>query len=220
MQAADRRITEDQFDPPRGFHRLERRQTTGFMDLLEPNLGPLKRYVASVLKHSADVEDIVQQTALKAYVHLDQFRFEAQFGTWLRRIALNEIRQLHRQRSRLRTAEGVNLEIADGRESAQAVWERRETAQEVHRAIRRLSAKHRAVVALRYLNGLDLAEIAERLSISTGAVKIRLHRARRQLVRDLSRTGILSLDVRAAARTVPAPKAVETRVEDYGTRRG
>lgn len=191
MQAAVMSVTGNKFDSPRGFRRLERRQTTRFMDLLEPSLEPLKRYVGAVLRHSPDVDDIVQQTALKAYVHLDQFRFEAQFGTWLRTIALNEIRQLHRQRSRLRTAEGASLEIADGRESVQMVWERKETVQEVHRAIRQLPAKYQTVVALRYLDGLELADIAGRLSISVGAVKIRLHRARRQLARELSQTGQL-----------------------------
>lgn len=190
MQAADTRTIEVGYGYPQTFHRLERRDATTLMDLLQTNLGPLKRYVGAVLRYSPDVDDVMQQVALKAYVHLDQFRFEANFGTWLRSIALNEIRQLQRERWRARAVEGMKLEeVADGRESVQTLCERKQTAQAVHRAIQRLPAKYSAVVMLRYLNDMNLTDIAERLSISVGAVKSRLRRARLHLARDLRQIG-------------------------------
>src|ERR1700689_3359866 len=69
-----------------------------FDELLKPHLAPLWRVVQAKIGTHTDVEDVVQQTLLKAYLHLEQFRNEARFSTWLIRIALHEILQLHRLR--------------------------------------------------------------------------------------------------------------------------
>lgn len=157
-------------------------QTT-FMELIEPSLRPLKRFVAAALRNTPDADDIVQQTVLKAFVHLDQFRSEAQFTTWLRAIALNEIRQFHRERQRhgFQTVEALNFEVPDRKESAQTACERKETGQVLRRAIKRLPENYQEVIEMRYLSGLSLAETADRLSVDIGTVKTRLHRARRRL---------------------------------------
>src|SRR5258708_38901753 len=68
-----------------------------FADLIGPHLPPLLRIVRSRIGGHPDVEDIVQQTALKALTHLEQFRFEANFRTWLVEIGLNEARQWRRK---------------------------------------------------------------------------------------------------------------------------
>lgn len=161
-------------------------QTKPFMELIEPNLRPLKRFVATAMRNSGDVDDIVQQTVLKAFTHVDQFRYDSQFHTWLRAIALNEIRQFHRERLRhslvqTTSDEQHTFDIPDGHESVVTAWERRESAQTLRRAIERLPRTYQAVIELRYLSGLSVAETARRLSVGIGAVKTRLHRARRQL---------------------------------------
>jgi RNA polymerase sigma-70 factor (ECF subfamily) len=69
-----------------------------FDELLKPHLEPLWRVVQAKMGTDTDVEDVVQQTLLKAYLHLEQFRNEARFSTWLIRIALHEILQRHRLR--------------------------------------------------------------------------------------------------------------------------
>lgn len=75
-----------------------------FGELIAPYLTPLSRIVRATIGGHPDVEDIVQQTAVKAFTHLGQFRFEASFKTWLIRIGLNEARQWRRKHasSRLR----------------------------------------------------------------------------------------------------------------------
>src|ERR1700736_2199502 len=60
--------------------------------MVSPHLVPLKRWVTSKVSNSHDAEDILQQTLFLAFRHFEQFRFEASFGTWLCRIALNVIR--------------------------------------------------------------------------------------------------------------------------------
>jgi RNA polymerase sigma-70 factor (ECF subfamily) len=156
-----------------------------FTELIEPNLMPLKRFVIGALRNTADAEDVVQQTVLKAFSHLDQFRNDSQFNTWLRAIAVNEIRQFYRERQRhelrIPASETADIEVADGRESVLTAWLRQENAQAVRRAIGRLPGIYQSVIELRYLSGLSMDEIARRLSVGVGAVKTRLHRARQQL---------------------------------------
>src|ERR1700678_1348055 len=64
-------------------------------ELLKPHLAPLWQVVQAKMGTDTDVEDVVQQTLLKAYLHLEQFRNEARFGTSLIRIALREMLQQH-----------------------------------------------------------------------------------------------------------------------------
>src|SRR5437899_8548218 len=68
-----------------------------FAELIAPHLKPLLRAVRVTIGGHPDVEDIVQQTTLKAFTHLEQFRFEASFRTWLIRIGFNEARAWRRK---------------------------------------------------------------------------------------------------------------------------
>jgi len=68
-------------------------QVEAFSELLTPHFKPLKGLVRRLVRNEFDSDDIVQQTVLKAYSRLNQFRFHATFRTWLTAIALNEIRQ-------------------------------------------------------------------------------------------------------------------------------
>jgi DNA-directed RNA polymerase specialized sigma24 family protein len=80
-----------------------------FGELIAPYLSPLSRIVRTIVGGHSEVEDIVQQTALKAFTHLAQFRFEAGFRTWLTQIAINEARQWRRKHAHLRYLERLDL---------------------------------------------------------------------------------------------------------------
>lgn len=129
-------------------------------------------------------EDVLQIVFVKIYRGLANFRFEASLATWIYRITLNEC--LNQQRGRgvqhipfeallgsdeeLDTGAAADLQHAEG--------ERREI---VHRAVMELSPKLRAVVALKYLDGLSYEEIAAVLECSPGTVASRLNRALSEL---------------------------------------
>jgi RNA polymerase sigma-70 factor (ECF subfamily) len=125
-------------------------------------------------------EDVLQIIFMKAYRGLPDFRFESGFATWLYRIALNECRNQQQRRG----AQPVPLEALLGSDSEfdaapppdfeQAVRERREI---IHRALMELPPKLRAVVALKYLDGLSYEEIATVLGCAPGTVASRLNRA-------------------------------------------
>ena len=129
-------------------------------------------------------EDVLQIVFVKIYQGLPKFRFEASLATWIYRIVLNE--SLNQQRGR--SAQHVPFEALLGSDEEldsgaaadlqHAEGERREI---VHRAVMELSPKLRAVVALKYLDGLSYEEIASVLECSPGTVASRLNRALTQL---------------------------------------
>ena len=149
-----------------------------FADLIAPHLTPLLRIVQATIGSHPDVEDIVQQAALKALTHLGQFRFEASFRTWLVRIGLNEARQWRRKCASslllaLDSPTLTQLPVADERHSPLVECQRKEATVRLRAALERLPEKYRIVIHLRYLGYLSLSEVARRLGLTISAVKTR-----------------------------------------------
>lgn len=144
-----------------------------------------------------DAEDVLQETFLKAFVHLQEFREDARFSTWLVRIAVNEGLMLLRRRRDDKWVpvqdpvdeEGAVMprEFADWRPNPEQVYARAELEDLLLRAARSLPAAFRAVFFLRDVEGLSTEETAQVLGVSVGAVKARLFRARMKLRDELTR---------------------------------
>lgn len=153
-----------------------------------------------ILQQHQDAEEVTQQTFLSVLEHLEEFREEAQFRTWLLRIATNHALSLLRKRT-LRT--GVSLDqdrsadsyeglphpefIAAWRETPEEIASRRETRRYVDEALESLDEKYRTVFVLRDIEDCSTRETAEILGISIEAVKVRLLRARLMLRERLTR---------------------------------
>lgn len=129
-------------------------------------------------------EDVLQIVFVKVYRGLPRFRFEATFATWIYRITINECLNQNRgrgfQQVPLEALLGSSEEPDSGAaaDSRHAESERREI---IHRAVMELTPKLRAVVVLKYLEGLSYEEIASVLECSAGTVASRLNRALRDL---------------------------------------
>jgi RNA polymerase sigma-70 factor, ECF subfamily len=157
-----------------------------FGDLIAPHLTHLSRIVRATMQCEAEVEDIVQQTALKAFTHLAQFRFEASFRTWLIRIGLNEVRQWRRKRASSRCVEFIapllaELPIVDQNHSPLVEYQRNETTAQVRAALALLPDKYRSVILLRDVEDLTISQVAGRLGLTIPAVKTRHRRARQKV---------------------------------------
>jgi RNA polymerase sigma-70 factor (ECF subfamily) len=164
-----------------------------FGDLIAPHLSQLSRIIRATIGDQSEVEDIVQQTALKAFTHLAQFRFEAGFRTWLIQIAINEARQWRRQNASSRFLEFAaptfsELPIADQRHSPLIEYQRCETGAQVRAALAHLPEKYRIVIFLRELEELSISEVAARLGLTIPAVKTRHRRARQKVSGFLERS--------------------------------
>lgn len=152
-----------------------------------------------LVSSAEDAADVVQDAFLSAYQALHTFKGDAEFFTWLYRIAFNTAISLKRKKR-----PAVSLE-AHARESGldpddpseyvrpSAAIERSEDERKLHDAIARLSAEHRDVLVLKDLDGMKYEEIAAILGVPIGTIRSRLHRARLEL-RDL----LVPADERAA----------------------
>ncbi|MBN2494016.1 MAG: RNA polymerase sigma factor [Deltaproteobacteria bacterium] len=146
-------------------------------------------WLAKRLVGEADAQDLAQDALLKAYRGLDRFRWEASLKSWVRRILVNEgLKRLRRRQlsERVKGAfrsggprpEGMGLSEWAGPDELAG---QAEQARTLDRAMQRLSPRQRAVVVLRHVEGLPVAEVAETLGLGPGTVKTHLVRALRQL---------------------------------------
>jgi RNA polymerase sigma-70 factor (ECF subfamily) len=144
------------------------------------------RVTLAVLGNIEDAEEAMQDTFVKAFRHLDQFRKEARFTTWLTRIAINEAIQKRSARKTfvpLAETEAAKEQFTPIRyESWQSNPEQLYGKQEIHRivedAIQSLPEIYREVFVLRDVEELSADEAAEVLGITVPALKSRLLRAR------------------------------------------
>ena len=139
------------------------------------------------LADSELARDAAQQAALTAMLGLDRLRDDERFGSWLIGIGLNLCRALLRERGR--QASSLELPLDGGRIAGPHATgpdpalraEAGDVAVRVREAIADLPPGQRDAVALFYIAGLTHAEIAEQLGTAPGAIKTRLHKARRSL---------------------------------------
>ena len=159
----------------------------------EPNDRGYVYAIARRIVGSADVADDVTQDALVlAYRKRDAFRGDSRYRTWLHRIAVTTaLGHLRRQRrSRLELLDGGQLHgflerTVDPAKSAETLIAEAEDRAAVRRALSELPASYRDVL-LRRIDATE-PEVAKRLGISVANVKIRAHRARKQLRHTLDR---------------------------------
>lgn len=167
-----------------------------YHDLIRPYEHSVYKMALSYMKNEADAEDVAQEAFLKAFRHLASFRGEAKFGTWLVGIALNEARGRLRRNASVRmesidrdSEEGSHVSPAilrDWREIPSEALERKEIRQLLQSAIGELPDIYREVFLLRDVEELSINETAEVLTITVSTVKVRLHRARMMLQKELA----------------------------------
>jgi len=167
-----------------------------YHQLIRPYERSVYMMALSYMKNEADAEDVAQEAFLKAFHHLTTFRAEAKFSTWLIGIALNEARSRLRREAALRMESIDDTQdqgghtspaiLRDWREVPSEALERKEVRQMLQQAITNLPTIYREVFVLRDVEELNNVETAAALSITVGNVKVRLHRARLMLQKQLA----------------------------------
>ncbi|HKV61668.1 MAG TPA: sigma-70 family RNA polymerase sigma factor [Candidatus Acidoferrum sp.] len=167
-----------------------------FHELIRPYERMVYLTLFSIVKNETDAEDGAQEAIISSYKHLASFRGDAKFSTWLTTIAINE------GRKRLRKAKGAaedSIEeqeeahegdftpapLTDWREIPLEALERKELREALRIAVAELPDIYRQVFVLRDMEELNIEETAQALGINSGAVKVRLHRARLMLQKRL-----------------------------------
>jgi RNA polymerase sigma-70 factor, ECF subfamily len=167
-----------------------------FARLVDTYYGIIYRLALRMLNNPQDAEDILQETFLKAYRHIDGFDGRAKVSTWLYRIATNEALMFLRRRKPHPVSieepfendegEGAPLHIVDWCCIPEDELMTSEARAHLDEAVDKLPYSLRVVFILREIEGLSTKETAEVLDLSETAVKTRLSRARLRLRDELS----------------------------------
>lgn len=153
----------------------------------------IERLIGRMVRDADLVEDIAQETFIRAYRALSQFRGEAQFYTWLYRIAVNTAKKALMELKRDPTVSENSFKSGQSDESdetsplenelissetPEAVLAGKEIAQMVNAAMEALPEELRQAITLREIEGLSYEEIAEVMNCPIGTVRSRIFRAR------------------------------------------
>ena len=171
---------------------LQQGEWRNFAILVDKYEAKVFNYVNYLMNSREDAEEMVQDTFVKAYRSLSQFRGEASFSTWLIRIAHRNCLTHFRKKvpkkvtldnvvdstsANLSTSPSQNLNLEDRRNI-------------LNRALQQLKPDERSVVTLFYYQELSLQEICDVTELTLSNVKILLHRSRKKLLEILSDMGV------------------------------
>jgi RNA polymerase sigma-70 factor (ECF subfamily) len=170
-------------------HRIKGGETGLFEILIRRNNPFLYKIGMSWGYNHQDVEDLMQETFISAYTHLDKFEGRSSFKTWITRIMLNHCYQKTQKMSfknekLMETIPNDNtIPMFQDRSSGDAYKTvvNKEISQVIGQALTRIPMDYRMVFCLRELNGMSTSETADAMGISETNVKVRLNRAKHML---------------------------------------
>lgn len=151
--------------------RAQKGDKDAFVALIEKNKVSLYKAAKSYLRNEEDIADVMQDTILSAYEHIEELKNAAYFRTWITRILINECNSLLRRQKRFIPEEGIEemtaSAVADDREFYELLGELQEDV--------------RMIFLLYYGEGFNIREIAQILDLNENTVKSRLQRGRKKL---------------------------------------
>jgi RNA polymerase sigma-70 factor (ECF subfamily) len=166
------------------------RDEAAVRSIMQANNRRLYRLARGILRNDSEAEDVVQETYVRAFTRLAEFRGDSGLSTWLCRIAMNEaLGRMRRERATVewdslpsgtREADIIPFPLA-GPDDPEKSMAQREIQAVVEHAIDELPEAFRLVFITRVIEGMNVEETAEILGLKPETVKTRLHRARTML---------------------------------------
>ena len=168
--------------------RTRMRDEAAVRTIMQSNNRRLYRIARGILRNDSEAEDVVQETYVRAFTHLEDFRGDSSLATWLARIAMNEaLGRLRRARPSVDVstlapgvleAQIIQFPLSGASEDPERTMAQREIQHVVEHAIDELPDVFRIVFITRVIEGMNVEETADILGIKPETVKTRLHRAR------------------------------------------
>jgi len=162
-----------------------------FVELSKRHSNKIQRRAYRIVKNWDDAEDVLQESLMRAFLHLKDFEEKSSFSSWLTRIAINvALMSLRKKRGHIEISMEVlnddhgirySWEPKDPAESPESHYSRREREDLLEGAIRRLPPTLRQVVQMKLIDGRSGEEVSQTLGISVPAAKSRLARAKTAL---------------------------------------
>lgn len=185
-------------DPePEVINQVHQGNQEAFTQLVEKYNRPVFNLCYRMLGEPAEAEDIAQETFLRVYKNINKYDAKRPFSTWLLSIAahlcIDQLRKRHMPIISMDTT--TEQEPADGSPGPEAMYYRNEEHQQVQALLKTLNPQDRAAVVMYYWYDFSYDEIARSLSMTSSAVKSRLHRARLSMAQTWS--------IKAGSKLVP-----------------
>ena len=169
-----------------------------YRELIRRYERPVFSLVFRMVRDRETAEDLAQETFIKVLNHIDRYRPEFKFSSWLFKIA-NNVAIDHLRKRHLDTisidgsphaataaeVEASTIDVVERGETALEELESKELGTAIERAIARLRPEYRSCIMLRHVEGRSYEEIAATLDLPLGTVKTYIHRARHELRRAL-----------------------------------
>lgn len=173
--------------------RIRGGDETGFDELVRRYTPKIYGMLVRMTGNASLAEDAAQETLVRAWRGLERFRGDAQFSTWLYRIAVNEGNRLMARESKRETLplEDATAEVPAIASDTAAIAENAELREQLRACLAELPDNYRLPVMLRDVEGFSNEEVAEILEINVRNMKSRLHRGRmalRKMLEDMSET--------------------------------
>jgi RNA polymerase sigma-70 factor (ECF subfamily) len=179
---------------------------------IEQHRAAVTRYLRYLIHDAAEAEDLAQETFLRAHRQLETLRDPGALESWLYQIAthasIDRLRQRARLAERLVDTPAEDLPISDEKQSSPfTIAQQQEMSACVQQYVAKLSDAYKAILLLHDAEGLTANEIADLLPLPITTVKMRLHRARRQLQQLLTDACAFGHDDRNVFVCEPKPKS-------------
>ena len=142
------------------------------------------------MRNEQDAADVLQESMIKVFRHMDKFKGECRFDTWVYRIVVNTCNDMLRKTVSSKDTDSLNktdiegdwmLDIPDPSPAPDEMLDSKETAARILFCLEQMSAEHKEMIVLRDIQGFSYEEISQILSCSEGTVKSRINRARQRL---------------------------------------
>jgi len=192
MGSPEREIPESEW-----IRRVQRGEREAFEPLVERYQKRVFSLVYHLVRRRDEIEDIAQEIFIKAFRGIRSYNFQASFGTWLSRIAVNHCYDYLRREQKAkvtyywqigeegsRSIEGRAQSLPEGALNLEHQSEARDLAEKL---LARAPAEDRAILVLKELEDRSVEEIAAILQLRINTVKVRLHRARKRMLQDWKR---------------------------------
>ena len=143
-----------------------------------------------ILRNSAEAEDVMQEAFLAAFKKIDEYKGDASFGAWLKRIVVNKSLDELKKKKELVSIDEKEILIEDNGQEENYLEILSYKIEQIRQGIEELADDDRVIISLFLLEGYDHEEIAQVLNISYGASRTRYSRARQKLREMLGRESI------------------------------
>jgi RNA polymerase sigma factor (sigma-70 family) len=169
--------------------RCKRGDSSGYTGLYNLHAKEVYNTIHRLVQHTAEAEDILQDSFLAAYQAIDGFQNTGGFRAWIKRIAINKsINWIRRNKMKLVEMDTGNIRIEDEEQMDEKAFTFK--MEEVQRAIAALPEGYRTIFQLYAIENIPQVEIAQMLGIANNTVRIQYHRAKLKILKTLKEGGL------------------------------